>query len=189
MKLIATLLIILSFGWSTAHAEYDPDSYAYGRLSIGANIGNDWSETNGKLGSGLGLGYVVRLTDWNLFGSIRYEYLNQSASRIRHSDTDSYLSHWGIAGEWRFSKGEYNPDSYFYTNLFFGPNKGSKWDDADEIGTGLGMGYTRRLLKRVNIFGTIRYEHYSQLMAGEPFAADKDESHLDQLAAVAEWRF
>jgi hypothetical protein len=96
------LLTVSLLGWTSAHAEYDPDSYLYGKVGFGYNATNDWSSD--EVGSNLGLGYVIRLTDWNLFGSLRYEYFNQSASRIIHSDDDFYLSHWGISTEWRFSK-------------------------------------------------------------------------------------
>jgi hypothetical protein len=181
------LLTVSLLGWTSAHAEYDPDSYLYGKVGFGYNATNDWSSD--EVGSNLGLGYVIRLTDWNLFGSLRYEYFNQSASRIIHSDDDFYLSHWGIITEWRFSKGEYNPDSYFYGNLFIGPNSGKEWEDSGTLGSGFGVGYTRLLIKKLNIFGTIRYAHYSQLMAGEPFAAEKDETHLDHIGILAEWRF
>jgi hypothetical protein len=191
VKTYATLILLTVslLGWTSAHAEFDPDSYLYGKVGFGYNATNDWSDNHSE-GSNLGMGYVVRLTDWNLFGSLRYEYFNGTASRVIHSDEDNYLSHWGISTEWRFGIFEKpTPDDYFYTNLFFGPNNGPDWEDSGTLGSGFGVGYTRLLVKKLNIFGTIRYEHYSQLMAGEPFASDKEETHLDHIGILAEWRF
>ncbi len=187
-KLITILFLLSSLGWTSVHAEYDPDNYFYGRAGLGSNLASDWDIHDGDIGSSLGIGYVTRLTDWNLFGSIRAEYFNQSVSRVIHNDEDGYLRHLGVAAEWRFSIGEYNPDSYFYTHFTLGSNEGSGWDNANATGSGIGAGYTRLLVKKLNIFGSLRYEHFSQVEAGEPFN-DDDESHLDHLGVIAEWRF
>lgn len=195
MKAWTTLLFLtVVLGWSTANAGYDPDNYFYTNVSLGYNSGNDWSEqdedwslSEGELGSGLAIGYVTHLK-WNMFGSIRYEYLSQKPYRFDTRDDESYLATWGVTAEWRWSVDEYNPDSYWYAMLYYGKNNGKHWDDAGQNGTGFGAGYTRRLFKTVDIFGSVRYSHYSQLAVGEPFD-NNYESHLDHIGVVAELRF
>ncbi len=187
-QLTIILFIIVSLGWTSAHAEYDPDSYFYGKTGLGFNATNVLDTDDNDVGSSLGFGYVRRLTDWNLFGSVRYQYINYDWKNFIHSEGDSYLSHWGINLEWRHDINQVGEDSYFYFNAFVGANNGKNWIDDGENGSGYGAGYTSRLLKKHNIFGTILYEHYSQLLVGEPFN-EHDESHLDRVSVMAEWRF
>ena len=189
MKTWITLIFLTAvMGWSTANAEYNPDSYVYGKFSIGLNLANEWVDAGEDFGTGLGIGYVRRLTDWHLFGSVRYEYINSDWRNLVHSEDDNYLSHWGLNLEWRHDINQVGKDSYFYLNAFYGPNSGNNWIDGDATGSGYGAGYTGRLHRKYNIFGTLSYEHYSQLMAGSPFN-NKDESHLDRVSLGLEWRY
>ena len=173
--------------WSAANAEYDPDSYVYGRFSIGVNTANEeWGDNVSAASTGLGIGYIRNLSeDWNIFGGFRYEYVIPDMQNIIHSSGDSYLSHLGVVAEWRPN---YTPDKYFYVNLFFGTNKGKDWVDSGTLGSGYGAGYTMLLHKKYHIFGTAFYDHYSQLMAGAPFN-EKDETHLDRIGLVLELRY
>ena len=191
MKTLTTLVLLSAIlGWSTAHAEYDPTSYVYGQIGFGVNVGGEtWiSDSNG--GTTLGIGYVHQLSEeWGIYGSIRYQYINSDWHSIVHAEGDTYLSHWGVNVEWRHDVNQVTADSYFYANLFYGPNAGTNWVDSDATGSGFGLGYVQRINKQYPLFGTLFYEHYSHLMAGEPFAADNEESHLDHVWLALEYRF
>jgi hypothetical protein len=184
-----TVLVFLTavMGWSSANAEYDPDSYVYGRFSLGTIAANEeWGDNTSDIGTGLGVGYTRNLSkDWNIFGGVRYEYVNTDLKNIVHSSDDSYLSHLGVALEWRPN---YTPDKYLYVNLFFGKNSGRDWIDSGTMGSGYGVGYTMLLHRKYNIFGTAFYDHYSQLLAGAPFN-EKEETHLDRIGLYAELRW
>jgi hypothetical protein len=191
MKTWITLIFLTTvMGWSTANAEYNPDSYLYVKGGFGTNVGDETWITDDNVGTTLGFGYVRQLSeDWGLYGSIRYQYFNSSWKTITHAKGDSYLAHWGLNLEWRHDVNQVTADSYFYANLFYGPNTGENWEDSDTDGSGFGLGYVQRVNKKFPLFGTIYWEHYSHLMAGEPFAADKEESHLDHVGLALQLRF
>lgn len=174
-------------GWSAANAEYDPDSYVYGRFSIGLNTANEeWGNNASVASTGLGIGYIRNLSeDLNIFGGVRYESVNSDGKTLIHSSNDSYLSHLGLVAEWRPN---YDPDKYFYVSVFVGQNSGKDWIDSGTMGSGYGMGYTIRLHKKYTIFGSIFYDHYSQLLAGAPFNED-DETHLDRFGLTLALRY
>ena len=191
MKTWTTLVLLLAIlGWSTARAEYDPDSYFYTKVGFGASLGDETWISDSHIGTSIGVGYTRELSDdWNIYGSIRYQYFNADWRKLTHANGDSYLSHWGLNLEWRHDVPQVETESYFYANIFAGPNSGNGWVDSGTMGTGFGMGYTQLLNRKYNIYGTAFYEHFSQLMAGEPFAADKEESYLDHLGAALILRF
>lgn len=191
MKTWNTLIFIIAvIGWSTANAEYNPDSYFYGKGGFGINVGgNEWIADE-NVGTNLGFGYVRQLSDdWDIYGSLRYQYINADWKKLTHADGDTYLSHWGLNLEWRHDVNQVTADSYFYASLFAGKNSGTNWVDSGAAGTGYGIGYVQRINKKYPLFGTLFYEHNSQLMAGEPFAPEKEESHLDHVGLALELRF
>jgi hypothetical protein len=85
------------------------------------------------------------------------------------------------------SKSRYDPNEYYYAKGFLGANNGAHWDDADEMGGGIGVGYVKRLNK-TPWFVEARWEHVSQPLAGYPFNK-KDESTLDHIGLSIEYRF
>ena len=84
-------------------------------------------------------------------------------------------------------RADYNPYSYGYVKIFLGKNGGSGWNDAGELGGGVGAGYVQRIGKSA-FYLTGRLEHTSQPMSGFPFDG-RDESTLDHIGASIEYRF
>ena len=81
---------------------------------------------------------------------------------------------------------DYNPDSYGYVMIFTGVTEGNTWIESTPTSEGFGVGYVKRL--GGDWFGSVRWEHTSQLQAGKPFN-DMPESWIDHVGVTLEWRW